>query len=1154
MEVTDFKRYTDIEHVLERPVTYLGPVGLVTAKVWSIDPATDKAVFRDTVYQPPLEQLTLETGTNSVDNVARTHKKNEENARKNEENAKLNAERAKQSLVTKVPYIPIPMIPAIDVGKIEWLVTETEVSMYNEGLGIPVAMHPDTGVHVPELIFFHLRSSSNYNDAEARTWAGSNGLGVKLVAIWSVRSRIEITDPIRKLRYTQECENNMRTIHPPVITPYDGKTSSTRVTYTPDFARFQMEKFSPEMITMMAWQAASAAFTTQVPFTFNGVAQNYGDITRYAALYCPEDNNNFLTYEDDCVKLCLLDTPERGFQVSFVNGMYTKRGGSHVNETLKVFSAGPLEKLNKKQKLFDVRDVKKHLSLVISCKVINPVFKTQSKEEFSHPVPKILIPDKTVKKVEKWDFVKQLAAYADIKSRGEDKPEKKRKEKKIVDIPKMEQANLINTDAPCILILTEGDSAKTFALRYRAAKKVRLMVNGVMREYDGSDIYSIYPLRGKGLNIRNATAIQLRDNPELQAVRQMLNVFPGTNYATDENFASLSHKGGVLYATDADVDGDHITGLGLNLFGFSYKSLADRNYIMGLLTPLLSVSRGPVTRWFPNKEEFDAWLQQQPADCIILDEKKKRADQWLATYFKGLGRWEAEMFEDPEAVMQFKEVIYHFDPASYERLKLAFDKSLADLRKDWVSVANIPSPTYTPNDEGRLIQRVDNFIDTRLRRFSVEDNLRSIPCVVDNLKPSQRKIIYAIIKDKLGDTPEKIAQFMGLVAKMGGYEHGEANLGETIMRMCQDHPGSNNLPLIKGKGNYGTRVKNGGDFSDPRYVYMARAMMLDKVFRKEDAVLLEQLLADGKPVEPRFYIPVVPLCAINGADGIGTGFSTSVPTYHPSAAVTPWVRSWIRNHYPYEGEEPVDYPVMIPHYNGFKGRVWEERPGKFLTEGVTVTTGNSTRITEIPIGMSLEEMSGKIDQWYKDKKITDFKKSMKPEVCDFTIVGFQNPTLKNLGLITSVSTSNITFFNEEGYIVKYGNIESAMDDFCHYRYKAYERRKGAQLAEISEEVKLEELKIAFIKEVLAKTVVVDAPDAEEVMLAKGYPTKFLDMSIRSITPAGLLRHEKTLQKLLETAGTLEATQVRTIWESELGEFDTAYNRSVKPKAKIKIKL
>ena len=861
---------------------------------------------------------------------------------------------------------------------------------------------------------------------------------------------------------------------------------------------------------------------------------------RYASLYCAEDNKNFLVYQDESVELCLLDTPEKGFQVSFVNGMYTKRGGSHVNETLKVFSASALEKLNKKQKLFDVRDVKKHLSLIISCKVINPIFKTQSKEEFSHPVPKIAIPDKTVKKVEKWDFVKQLSMYADIKSRGEDKPEKKRKEKKIV-VPKMEQANLIGTDAPCILILTEGDSAKTFALRYRAA---------VPR---GDDLYSVFPLRGKGLNIRNATALQIGENPELRAVRNMLNVHPGTDYSKDENFTTLTHKGGVMYMTDADVDGDHISGLGLNLFGYSYPSLADRDYIMGLLTPLLSVSRGTDTKFFMSKEQFDNWLSQQSPNAIVQDDKNRRASQWMVTYFKGLGRWEKEMFEDPNIITNFKEVVYKFDEASYERLKLAFDKTLADKRKDWVSVANIPKPSYISNGI-RLVQRVDDFVDTRLRRFSVEDNLRSIPCVIDNLKPSQRKIIYAIILRKLGETPVKIAQFMGYVAENTEYEHGEANLGETIMRMCQDHPGANNLPLITGKGEYGSRVKNGADFADPRYVFMARASLMDKVIRKEDNVLLDYLTSEGKLIEPRFYIPILPLCAVNGAEGIGTGFSTAVPTYHPTASVTPWVRVWIQNKLRSADEPEADYPIMIPHCNGFKGRIYEERPGKFMTEGVLTIQGNVTRITELPIGMSLEEFSGKIDQWYIDKKITDFTKSMKPEVVDFTITGFQNPTHKTLGLLSSISTSNITFFNDEGYIVKYANIESAMNDFCEYRYHAYERRKGAHLAELSEEVKAEDLKIAFIKDVLSKEIVVDAPDAEVRMEERGYPSKFLDMSIRSITPDGLVRHEKARAKLLETAGQLEATSVRSIWEGELEEFDVAYDKAMKPKPKIKIKM
>ena len=1079
---TSFKRLSDIEHVLLRSTMYVGSCITTPSTQWTLDPAHLKAIRKTMDYNPGLDQLMNETATNAYDNIPRSRNK------------------------------------GVAPGVIDIVVDRRVVTVYNEGLGIPVEMHPTEKVFTPELIFFNLRTSSNYDDSADRTWAGLNGIGVTLVAILSDWMMIEIADPVRHLLYKQRCDKNLSRLSPPVITPYTGTKAYTKVSYEADFDRFGVKEYSDDMINVCAFNAASASFNTKVPITFNGVCFGFDSIEKFARLFA-DKVENFILFKDEHVELCLMDTPENSFQLGYVNTLLCKRGGVHVNDTLKLFTTTVLEKLNKKKQLFDVRDVKKHLSLIISCTVVNPVFNGQTKDELVKPTPKINIPQAMIKKVEKWSFVKQMALYSDLK--GQSSKEKKTKAVHITDVPEYECANLAGKaeSAKCTLILTEGLSAKTFALYYRDCFP------------NGADYFGVLPMRGKGVNVRNASAFQMSNNKELKAIRKIVGIKPGVDYADPEKRKELRY-GRVMYATDADTDGDHISGLGINLFGFSYKSLTQIGFIWGLLTPILKAEKGKTERFFLTKAEYHAWY-----DSLEVSEQNK----WTIALKKGLGGWDEVDFKDHH---KFVQVRYKFDEMAEDSLKLAFDATYADARKDWVSNITPPTPTYLPIEDGGVEQEVTDFIHTRLILFSQDDNERSIPSMVDNNKPSQRQIFYSSRKKKLADKPIKIAQFMGYTAEQTHYEHGEENLGSTIMNMCQDFPGANNIPLLTGKGNYGTRVKNGADSADPRYVFMCKSPLTDFLFRKEDDVLLEYLVGDGESIEPKYYYPILPMTIINGEEGIGTGFSSKCPPHNP-LDVLAWVRAWICNHYP-EGEEVADsfeYPVMIPWYRGFTGTVKAVKPGKFQTEGVMTVDGDVVRITELPINVSISDYSAFVDQLLTDKKIRDKKKSSAPGRVDFTLVGFEKPTLASLKLTSSICTTNLVLFNEEGYLVRYNNVESIMEDFCQHRYDAYERRKKLQLDELEVELQAEKLKISFLEDVLNDRLAIQKnPLVKEQMTEKGYPHTFLKMSLDSIAWDGLARHQEMARKVEVKIEEVRQRSARNVWESELGDFSKAYGK------------
>jgi DNA topoisomerase-2 len=139
---------------------------------------------------------------------------------------------------------------------------------------------------------------------------------------------------------------------------------------------------------------------------------------------------------------------------------------------------------------------------------------------------------------------------------------------------------------------------------------------------------------------------------------------------------------------------------------------------------------------------------------------------------------------------------------------------------------------------------------------------------MDGLKPSQRKILFSCFKRKL--TAEiKVAQLSGYTSEHAAYHHGEASLNGAIINMAQDFIGSNNLNLLMPNGQFGTRLDGGKDAASPRYVFTQLMKITNMIFHPDDECLLDYLEDDGQKIEPKTYIPVIPMVLVNGANGIG---------------------------------------------------------------------------------------------------------------------------------------------------------------------------------------------------------------------------------------------------------------------------------------------
>ena len=242
-------------------------------------------------------------------------------------------------------------------------------------------------------------------------------------------------------------------------------------------------------------------------------------------------------------------------------------------------------------------------------------------------------------------------------------------------------------------------------------------------------------------------------------------------------------------------------------------------------------------------------------------------------------------------------------------IDMVFRKDRVNDRKKWLNALQEDTFLDYSLAKGKGLAYSD-FINKELILFSKSDCQRSIPHVMDGFKPSQRKVLFACFKRKLKDEI-KVAQLAGYIGEHSAYHHGEASLHGTIINMAQSFCGSNNVNLLTPSGQFGTRRMGGKDAASPRYIFTMLEKITRAIFHPDDDELLTYLNDDGMSIEPEFYMPVIPMILVNGSDGIGTGWSSTVLNYDPRKIVSN-IRKMIRN----EPTEP-----LLPFYSGFTGEV-----------------------------------------------------------------------------------------------------------------------------------------------------------------------------------------------------------------------------------------
>ena len=542
--------------------------------------------------------------------------------------------------------------------------------------------------------------------------------------------------------------------------------------------------------------------------------------------------------------------------------------------------------------------------------------------------------------------------------------------------------------------------------------------------------------------MRDASVSALTANKEFADLKKILGLQQGKVYkSVDElRYARL------MIMTDADADGSHIKGLILNMIHAFWPSLLDIGFVVSLVTPVIKASRAGKSVDFYTDAAFKSWYAQQ-----------QNQTGWRIKYYKGLGTSTSAEAREYFKAIDTLTVRFVVDERADEAIVLAFDKNKTDDRKKWLLESTGAQGLEVPYGEIQSLS-ISDFVHKDLVNFSLADIRRSIASVVDGFKPSQRKVMHACFQRNL--TGEmKVAQLAAYVSEKTCYHHGEVSLADTIVRLANNFVGSNNVALLVACGQFGTRLMGGKDASATRYIFTKLDPIARKLFDRRDDPVLRYLEDDGTPIEPDFFVPVLPMVLINGTEGIGTGFSTFVPPYKPED-VRANVARCIR------GEEMVP---MIPFFNGFEGRVYSTDDGVWVTEGVYA---NGT-ITELPPGRWTQDHKEFLDGLVEKKAISGYENNSTTERVRFKITGYRGKDpIGDLKLQKQFRVSNMHLFHPVQGIKKYSSPLEIIRDFVEIRMECYQRRKAHIVAELRAKVDLNDNKARFIADVVSGRLVV----------------------------------------------------------------------------------
>lgn len=631
-----YKILSDIEHTLLRPSSFLGSVTVEKCNKYVLD--KNKFVVKEVCYNPGFHKLFDEIISNSVDESKRPK--------------------------TKLNTIKV------DIDKKNGIIT-----VYDNG-GIPVEIHKETKLYIPDMVFGNLRSSSNYNDDEDRNWVGVNGLGSKITNIFSTKFNVITADG--KNKFSMTWTNNMKKHTTPVIEKT--KLHFTKITYTPELSRFNMDTISDDDIKLMEKRVYEiAGCNPNLNIYFQEKKISIKSFQDYCKMYI--DDNVFIYEENKNWQIGVSFSLTGNLQqVSYVNSVYTYDGGSHCDYILNQISSFLREKISKKNK-FDILpgQIKNHLFLFVNSTIIRPSFSSQTKEKLITNQKdfgtEIKLSDKFLNSVYKSEITQQILDWVERKNEADEKAAVRNANK---SIEKIKVSKLIDAKGKnrknCTLMLCEGDSP----------------IAG-FRKYRNPETQGGFPLRGKSLNVRELSESKAIQNQEIQSIMSAMGLqFGKSPFTYDKNGKLVGENlryGKILIFSDADVDGIACASLLVNFFEKWWPALFKEHRVARCETPVIIAKhkKSGKKMYFYYDDEWNEW------------QRKNNVLQYDISYKKGLASLDDLEYE--EIIKNPRLYYYELTDKSRERLEVWFGSD-STKRKDAISSNNDVKRKYIEKKTG----------------------------------------------------------------------------------------------------------------------------------------------------------------------------------------------------------------------------------------------------------------------------------------------------------------------------------------------------------------------------------------------------------------------------------------------------------------------
>ena len=1037
---------------------------------------------------------------------------------------------------------------------------EDSITVTNDGPGFDIdrfVTEKSSGktFYGPEAAFTLLNTSSNYDKSETLYSGGKNGHGAKLTFIYSKKLIIDTTSitynaeniPTEVVRYQQNLVFDSRTFKPnselPNITrtPFVGPIrTGTLIRFFPDPDALDgcVVKDIEPLIIRRAMEMTQFFEPGAINISLNGSPIHNSPLPEYTKKFVVPKVSSTRTpvlchvcgpIMPDVFqwKFSLYVSPNGHKQdiVSYVNGMYTPQGGSHVNHVLNIVSGLIYDRLSDKYKESEKKKkssdnvgvtksvIKGMISGMIIAFIDKPQFESQIKAKVSVPqkrIPPITgISNEAIKHFLNRGLIKKIEDRIELLTRSrltKEMNELKCKGRRI-KVDKYRPAGFAlsrshDQKMKATLIISEGDSANGQVIK-------GLKVLG----QKGADIFGTFPVRGKVINAMKQKEQKVHNNVIFKSIVTIL----GLEFKKDYTHTKRGlNYGRVLIFTDADEDGTHIKGLIISIFQEEWPSLLKSDdFIYALKTPYVRVKKGDTTR-----HEFYS-LRQYKSYVDVNGPFNSSLQSW---YYKGIGSNTDDEIADIFERLTDHFVVFRWDLESSDWINVAFGTS-PQARREWLK-------GYDPNaDDGASYEASEitysTFINEHMKNFACYDNWRKIPSLLDGLKPVQRKIIYGM-KKLNSKKKSKMNILCAKLMAISHYAHGEGSIQQAAFRMGQCITGINNLNLLKPEGNFGSREEH--KCAQPRYAYTKLEPWTQLIFRPEDDPILIPTIQEGKVVEPLTYAPIIPMILVNGTDGIGTAHSTFIPKYKLGALINIILARLDMDMRRYK---------LSPYYVYFKGTIEDkydpyENVNGYICKGVIQQDRADSRkfhITEIPVGGKAAKTHEKYKEFLgtlidkgtivyarampQEKGSPSLKKKTRgkvsPYMDQFTIILSEETALKMIMLSddtervkfiydtfklrASISINNMKLFDKDNVIKKFVDPIDIFDEYFDYRLEMYAKRKQYILQELEREINLLHYKRLFIKGVII-TRDIETRDVKRMDLIRTIDTKL--SGVRSI--------------------------------------------------------